>query len=63
MQPFPNTTRAFGDVSLPTTKMVDLEIVVGAVAEEFRAARPEVGEPGNVLFGVKVVVLWNWITF
>ena len=29
---------------------MDLEVLVGAVAKELRAARPEVGEPGYVLF-------------
>jgi hypothetical protein len=28
-----------------------LEVFVGAVAEELRAAKPEVGEPGDVLLG------------
>jgi hypothetical protein len=28
-----------------------LEILVGAVAKELRAARPEIGEPGDVLLG------------
>src|SRR6267143_4493542 len=28
-----------------------VEVVVGAVAKELRAARPEVGEPGDVLLG------------
>jgi hypothetical protein len=28
-----------------------LEVLVGAVAKELRAARPEVGEPGDVLLG------------
>jgi hypothetical protein len=28
-----------------------LEVLVGAVAEELRAARPEVGQPGDELLG------------
>src|SRR6266850_5154392 len=28
-----------------------LEVLIGAVTKELRAARPEVGEPGDVLFG------------
>ena len=28
-----------------------LKVLVGAVAKELRAARPEVGEPGDVLLG------------
>jgi hypothetical protein len=31
--------------------MVHLEILVGAVAKELRAAGPEIGEPGDVLLG------------
>ena len=31
--------------------VMDLEVLVGAVAKELRAARPEVGEPGDVLLG------------
>ena len=31
--------------------VVHLQVVVGAVAEELRAARPEVGEPGDELLG------------
>jgi hypothetical protein len=30
---------------------MDLEVFVGAIAKEFRPARPEVGEPGDVLLG------------
>jgi hypothetical protein len=30
---------------------VHLEVSVGTVAEELRAARPEVGEPGEELLG------------
>jgi hypothetical protein len=33
-----------------------LEVLISAVAKELRAARPEVGEPGEVLPGVEVVV-------
>jgi hypothetical protein len=29
------------------------EVLIGAVAEELRAARPEVGEPGDVIAPVK----------
>jgi hypothetical protein len=31
--------------------MVYLQVFVGAVTKDFRAARPEVGEPGDVLLG------------
>jgi len=40
---------------------MDLEVLVSAVAKELRVARPEVGEPGDLLLGVKVVVWWRWI--
>src|SRR5215831_5138855 len=29
------------------------EVLIGAVAKELRAARPEVGEPGDVLLGCR----------
>jgi hypothetical protein len=38
-----------------------LEVLVGAVAEELRAARPEVREPATYCPGVKVVVWWRGI--
>jgi hypothetical protein len=38
-----------------------LEVLIGAVAKKLRAARPEVGESGDVLSGVEVVVWWRWI--
>jgi hypothetical protein len=33
-----------------------LEVLIGAVAKELRAARPEVGEPATYCSGVEVVV-------
>jgi hypothetical protein len=39
----PVVTQAFPDMHL--------EVLVGAVAKELLAARPEVGEPGNILLG------------
>jgi hypothetical protein len=33
-----------------------LEVIVGAVAEDLRAARPKIGEPGDELLRVEVVV-------
>ncbi len=61
MQSFPDATRSFRDVGLRAATVMDLEVLVSAVAKELRAARPEVGEPGDVLLGVKVVVWWRWI--
>src|SRR5215469_13055896 len=51
MQAFQNTAGAFRDVGLRGTAAMHLEVLVGAVAKELRAARPEVGEPGDVLLG------------
>jgi hypothetical protein len=51
MQTFPNSVRTFGDVGLGVSAMVHLEILVGAVAKDLRAAGPEIGEPGDVLLG------------
>src|SRR5215469_6002537 len=50
MQPFPDATRALGDVSLRASALVHLEVFVSAVGKELRTARPEVGESGDVLF-------------
>ena len=44
MQTFPDTVRTLGDVGLVRTPPMHLEVIVGAVAEELRAAGPEVGE-------------------
>ena len=43
--------RTLRDVGLTGALVVHLEILVGAVAEELRAARPEVGEPVDELLG------------
>jgi len=51
MQAFPDAARAFRDVGLGGAAVMHLEVFVGAVAKELRAARPEVGEPGDVLLG------------
>jgi len=51
MQAFPDAARTFRDVGLRSTQAVHFEVLVGAVAEEFRAARTEVGEPRDVLLG------------
>jgi DNA-binding transcriptional LysR family regulator len=39
------------DVGLRGALVMHLEVRVGAVAEKFRTARPEIGEAGDVLFG------------
>ena len=51
MQAFPDAARAFRDVGLRAAPVMHLEVLVGAVAKKLRAARPEVGEPGDVLLG------------
>ena len=54
VQAFPDAARAFRDVGLRAAPVMHLEVLVGAVAKELRAARPEVGKPGDVL----EVVVW-----
>src|SRR4029079_8210658 len=49
VQAFPDAARAFRDVGLRGATVMDLEVIVGAVAKKLRAAGPEVGEPGDVL--------------
>src|SRR5262245_23112262 len=51
VQAFPDAARAFRDVGLRGATVMHLEVVVGAVAKKLRAARPKVGEPGDVLLG------------
>src|SRR3954447_9448905 len=50
-QALPHAAGALGDVSPVATPVVHLEVLVGAVAEQLRAAGPEVGESGNELLG------------
>jgi hypothetical protein len=59
MQAFPDAARAFRDVGLRAAPVVHLEVLVGAVAKELRTAGPEVGKPGDVLLGCRVVVWWR----
>jgi len=49
MQAFPDAARTFGDIGLRADTLMHLEEFVGTVAKDLRAARPEVGEPRNVL--------------
>jgi hypothetical protein len=51
VQAFPDAARAFRDIGVSAAKMMYLEVLVGAVAEQLRAARPEVGESGDILLG------------
>src|SRR5581483_1604666 len=49
VQALPDALRAFFHVGLGGSLRVDLEVVVGAVAEDLRATGAEVGEPGDEL--------------
>jgi hypothetical protein len=51
VQAFPDAAGSLGDVRLFEALVMHLEVLVGAVAKELRAARPEVGEPGDELLG------------
>src|SRR5712672_2469137 len=46
MPPEPSVTSACEGATV-----LHLEVLIGAVAEKLRAARPKVGEPGDVLLG------------
>src|SRR5258707_5092629 len=49
MQAFPDAARALGDVGHMRALVMHFKVPVGAVGKELRAARPEVGEPGDEL--------------
>src|SRR5437868_12613125 len=51
MKAFPDPTGAIRDVGITCALVVHLQVAVSAVAEEFRAAGSEVGEPGDELLG------------
>src|SRR5277367_2852409 len=51
VQPLPDATRALRDVGLRAAQLMHLEVLIGAVAKDLRTARPEVGEPCDVLLG------------
>ena len=51
VQALPDAARALRHVGMTRTLPVHLEVVVGAVAEQLRAARPEVRESGDELLG------------
>ena len=51
VQALPDAARAFGYVRLRAAPVIHLKVLVGAIAKELRAARPEVGEARDVLFG------------
>jgi len=47
----PIYSRAFGDVGLRAALLMHFQVLVGAIAKQLRAARPEAGESGDVLLG------------
>jgi len=51
VQSFPDAVRAFRDIGFIGSTVMDLEVFVGAVAKDLRAARTEVGEAGDELLG------------
>src|SRR5262249_24079986 len=53
MQALPDAVRAFGDVRVKAAVAMDLQIFVGAIVEQLRAAGPEVCESGDELFGLQ----------
>jgi hypothetical protein len=57
VQAFPDAAGALRDVGLIGALVMHLEVLVGAVAKELLAARPEVGQPGDYLLGRRGRVL------
>ena len=51
VQPLPGAAPALGDVGVVGALAMHLEGSIGAVSEDLRAARSEVGESGDELFG------------
>jgi TetR/AcrR family transcriptional repressor of nem operon len=51
VQALPDAARTLRYVGLGTPLLMNFQVLVGTVAEELRAAGPEVGEAGNVLLG------------
>src|SRR6476646_146053 len=49
VEAFPDALRSLCDIGLCGATTMHLHILIGAVAEEFPPARPEVGKPGDVL--------------
>jgi hypothetical protein len=54
VQAFPDVVRALRDIGFTGALVVHLQVVVGAVAKQLRAARPEVGERRDELLGRRV---------
>jgi hypothetical protein len=51
VQALPDAARSLGDVGVAGSLVVHPQVIVVAVGEQLRAARPEVREPGNELLG------------
>jgi hypothetical protein len=51
VEALPDALGPFLDVGLGLASRKDLEVVVGAVAEDLRSARAEVGQPSDELLG------------
>src|SRR4051812_44703404 len=51
VQAFPDAARAFRHIGLRAALVMHLEVFVGAVTKQLRAARSEVAEPGDELLG------------
>ena len=51
VEPLPDAALAFRDVGVRAPQLMHFEVLIGAVAKKLRAARPAVGEPGDVLLG------------
>src|SRR5262249_4592939 len=51
VQAFPDAARTLGDIGMRGASLMNLHVLVGAVAKELRAAGTEVREPGDVLIG------------
>jgi len=51
---FPHTAGSFRDISLGPALLMHREVFVGAIGEELRTARTEVGESSDVLLRCQV---------
>jgi hypothetical protein len=51
MQALPDASRALRNVGLRKAEMMHLEILISAVAKEFRPTGPKIRQTGDVLLG------------
>ena len=61
MQALPDAARALGDVGLIGARVMQLEVLVGAVAEELRRPGPKSVSAATNCSGVEVVVWLKWM--